>query len=59
MLSRLPARVVPISANDDGRFAMTAIRRSRVVWTGWNLLGIDEMDVDGTAYVNAILSGMT
>ncbi|KAG8942155.1 hypothetical protein FRC04_003845 [Tulasnella sp. 424] len=40
------------------RFATTAIRRTRTVWVGWNLLGIDEMDVDGTAYVNGILRDM-
>lgn len=46
------------SASSFLRFATTAIRRSRTVWVGWNLLGIDEMDVDGTAYVNAILRDM-
>ncbi|KAG8991103.1 hypothetical protein FRB90_001463 [Tulasnella sp. 427] len=46
------------SATSFLRFATTAIRRTRTVWVGWNLLGIDEMDVDGTAYVNSILRDM-
>lgn len=40
------------------RVATTAIKskrvimETRIVWVGWNFLGIDGMDVDGTAYVN-------